>query len=142
MAFTVPWDLLGLNISGDLGAWTCFTDRFGKKVWYPKTPPETPETPAQRQQRDRFAAAVANWRAADQATRDAFESISLAASLMMTGHNLWVALSFSQDDKARQTLTRQTGIYIPLPPPLPYPPLAPSKTPRPIRGRSKPTIRS
>lgn len=141
MAFTIPWQFLGLNISGDLGAFTCFTDRFGKKVWYPKTPPETPETPGQRQQRDRFATAVSNWKQADQATRDAYEAVSLAASLMMTGHNLYVSLSFSQDDRARQTLIRQTGISIPLPPAVPTPPPEQTKTPAPRWGESKPTVR-
>lgn len=141
MAETIPWDFLAINASGDLGAFTCYTDRFGKKIWYPKTPPETPETPGQRQQRDRFAAAVANWKEAEQATREAYEAVSLAASLMMTGHNLWVSLSFSQDDQARVTLVRQTGIEIPLPPALPYPPAQATKTPAPVDGRSKPTVR-
>ena len=141
MAFTIPWQLLGLNISGDLAGFTCFTDRFGKKVWYPKTPPETPETPGQRQQRDRFSTAVTNWKAASQATRELYEATSLRASLMMTGHNLWISLSFSQDDLARQTLVRQTGITNPLPPSIPVPPPEMTKTPPPRAGESKPTVR-
>ena len=141
MAFSIPWQFLGLNVSGDLGAFTCYTDRFGKKVWYPKAPPETPETPGQRRQRDRFAEAVANWSEADQATRDAYEAVSLAASLMMTGHNLWISLSFSQDAAALNTLCHQTNIAIDLPPPVPYPPTQQTRTPAPVHGRSKPTLR-
>lgn len=141
MADTIPWQFLGVNASGDLGAFTCYTDRFGKKVWYPKSPPETPETPGQRQQRDRFAAAVANWNDLDQATKDAFEQLTLSASLMMTGHNLYISLSFSQDDRLRQTLVRQTGITIPLPPALPFPPAEMTKTPAPRFGSTKPTVR-
>lgn len=141
MAKTQPYDLLGLNVSGDLGDVTLYTDRFGQKIWYPKSPPETPETPGQRRQRDRFTAAVTNWREADQATRERFEAVSLKASLMMTGHNLWISLSFSQDAALCATLARQTGIPISLPPALPYPPAEQTKTPAPRWGASKPTVR-
>lgn len=141
MAKTQPYDLLGLNVSGDLGAVTLYTDRFGQKIWYPKSPPETPETPGQRRQRDRFAAAVRNWKETDQATRERFEAVSLKASLMMTGHNLWISLSFSQDGRLAQTLSRQTGIPIALPPALPHPPAEQTKTPAPRWGISKPTVR-
>lgn len=141
MAFSIPWQFLGLNVSGDLAGFTCYTDRYGKKVWYPKAPPETPETPGQRQQRDRFTLAVNSWKDSTDEIRTAYENVTLTASLCMTGHNLWISLSFSQDDRLRETLIRQTGIYIPLPPQLAWPAPEMTRTPAPRWGESKPTVR-
>jgi len=131
MAYSIPWNMIAVEASGDLAGFTLYTDMHGRKVVFPKTPPEVPETPNQRRWRDRFRAAVLNWKAAPHQLRAAFEAVSLKASLCMTGHNLWVSLSLTQDAGLCATLARQTGIPIELPPPVPWPPLEITRTPDP-----------
>jgi hypothetical protein len=118
MAKSHPPDLLGLNVSGDLGAYTLYTNRNRKLVVYPRSPPQVPATPQQLAQRARFAAAIANWTAAPAATKYAYEAITLRLSIPMTGLNLWIALSFRNDQQLLDTLTRQSAIYAPLPDPV------------------------
>lgn len=131
MAFSIPWNFLGLECSGDLAGYTCYTDMSGRKIAFPKSPPEVPETPAQRRWRDRFTNAVLNWNAAPLHVREEYEQVSLRTHLCMTGHNLWVSLSLSQDASLCATLAAQSGIPIELPPPVPWPALEITRTPDP-----------
>lgn len=111
-----PLELLGLNISGDIGGYTMYQDRWRRLEVYPRSPPEVPCSAAQRRRRYQFAVAVQNWRDASEAVRQAYERASLKASLMATGHNLWIRESFRQDAGELATLEAHTGEVLPLPP--------------------------
>lgn len=112
-------DMLGLRVSGDLGEMTMYTTRHLRMVIYPKSPPQMPATPGQVRHRTRWAIAVENWKALPDYTRDEWERVSIEASLMMTGHNLWMHFSFSQDQESLASLNRQANASLSLPPPLP-----------------------
>lgn len=57
------------------------------------------------------------WKATYPEERDEYERISLKASLACTGLNLWIHLSFNQDEQELETLNRLTGERAILPPP-------------------------
>ncbi len=108
--------MLGLIVSGDIDGLSIYTDRHGRKIAYPKAPPEKPASPLQTWQRTRFKNAMSNWRNATQAQREDYEQVSLLASLAMTGLNLWLHFSLKGRPPALATLSRQTGITLTMPP--------------------------
>jgi hypothetical protein len=113
---SIPWNLLGIHASGDLADVTVYMDRHRRLVTFPKSPPQTPRTAAQEAHRQLWSIAVANWKTASTETRDAYERASLKASLMMTGHNVWMHFSFRRDAARLATLAAQTGETLPMPP--------------------------
>lgn len=106
---------MGTTVSGDLGDYTIYTDRYGRKVAYPRSPPTKPPSESQVIQRARFAAAIADWIALAEDTRFDWERASLRSSICMTGHNLYIHFALVRHDRVRQTLERQTGLTLPAP---------------------------
>ena len=121
MPFGIPASIIGLVVVGDLAGQTIYTDRHGRKIYYPQSPPNKPASPMQIKQRARFQTAVENWKATDPTTRIRYEDASLAASLAMTGLNLWVSISLTEDVEVLETIARQTGIPLSPPPGVPWP---------------------
>lgn len=113
MAYTIPWNLIGLSVSGDFADLTLYTDRFNRKVAFPKAPPEKPPTAQQTAQRSRFTQAQAAWKALDQSQKDSLEEATKKGSLVMTGQNLYISVALMNDTTALKTLERQTGIILP-----------------------------
>jgi len=116
MGLGIPASAIGLIVSGDVGALTIYTDRFGRKVWYPKSPPKKAPSPLQSVQRQRFACAIQTWNATFPAERRQYERLSQKASLACTGLNLWIHLAFNQDALELDTLNRLAGENAILPP--------------------------
>lgn len=121
MAFGIPVGLFGMGVSGDIDGMTIYTDRHMRKVFFPQAPPCDPPSPMQVKQRARFCEAISNWRDTSQNERDGFESISLRASLRMTGLNLWIHVSLQRAFELLATLRRQTGIMVANPPAVDWP---------------------
>lgn len=117
MAWSCPWNYLGMIVSGDVGGYTIYTDRFGKKVIYPASPPKCPSTPNQLLQRLRFRLAQADYMSQPAAVKLAWETIPKRASLCATGQNLWLHFALCPDPAALQTLIRQTGVQVEPPTP-------------------------
>jgi hypothetical protein len=115
MAWSVPWNLIGLQVSGDVGGFTIYTDRHGRKVVFPKAPPEKPPTQRQLQQRSRFRAAQRSWAALSLDDKAKLEEMTKKASAPMTGQNLWIHSALTADNPAIETLEAQTGITVPKP---------------------------
>jgi len=109
MAFTIPWNLIGLQVSGDIGHLTIYTDRFGKKVAFNKSPPKEPPSPEQVNQRNRFKTAQKNYMDQSNETKLAYENATKKTSIAFTGQNLWISVSFSQDFESLRTLEKQSG---------------------------------
>lgn len=109
-------NVLGLVVSGDLGDLTIYTDRFGKKVVFPKSPPKDPPSAAQVVQRQRFADAQAAYMSLTHEEKTAYENLALAASLCATGQNLFIHVSLTRAWQFLATLQRQWGIDVPAPP--------------------------
>lgn len=113
MAWSIPWNLIGLQVSGDFGDTTIYTDRYNRKVVYPKSPPKEPPSPAQVQSRDAFRAAQASWAALSVVEKAALENACRRTSIPLTGQNLWIHCQLTGDSQAYTTIQRQSGITLP-----------------------------
>lgn len=112
-------NLIGLRIQGDIGEYTTYTDRYGRKVVYYYTPPAKPPTAAQVRCRARFAYAHALWKNLTDQEKEALEDCSRALSLPMTGKNIYMSASLRQRNTQYLTLQRQSGITLPTLQPTP-----------------------
>jgi len=113
VAFTVPWQLMGIWVSGDVGELTIYTDRFGRKVPFPKAPPDKPPSPQQIAHRARFRTAQAAWSALTADEKAQLELATNRGSLVMTGQNLYITVALRNDQDALDTLARQTATTLP-----------------------------
>ena len=113
MAYTTPWQFLGIWVSGDVGDVTIYTDRFGRKVAFPKSPPKEPPSVQQIHQRNRFATAQNNWRQLTDDEKQQLETATLRGALVMTGQNLFISVALKNDNLALQTLAKQTNTTLP-----------------------------
>jgi len=118
MAWSIPWDLLGLVVHGDVGGYTVYTDRFGRKTVFPKLPPEKPHTERQRVQRQRFQQAVKAWKTLSEQEKKALEDAARKLSLVMTGQNLFISIALKHGKELKETIEAQSGITLPAIPEL------------------------
>ena len=112
MAYTIPYEWLGLTVSGDFGDVTIYTDRFGHKVFFPRSPPKEPPTARQTLQRGRFRSAVQAYMALTKAEKLAWELITKKSSCCLTGQNLYIKIALTHQYDALTTLRKQTGISV------------------------------
>ena len=117
MAYTVPWQLMGIWVSGDVGDFTIYTDRFGRKVVFPKSPPKKPASKAQISHRARFKTAQSAWNDLSDSDKARLEEATLKSGIVMTGQNLYISVAMKNDQTALDTVSRQTGISLPT---IPY----------------------
>lgn len=115
MAWTIPWNLIAMEVSGDIGDHTIYTNRFGKKVVFPKAPPDKPPTFNQMIQRARFKNAQASWSSLSSEEKDALEHSTKVLSAPLTGQNLWISCHTRNDFSDVNTFERQSGIALPAP---------------------------
>lgn len=114
MAFsTLPWSVFGLRVSGDLAGYTCYTDKYGRKIFYPRAPPDKPPTQAQLQRRDLFRQAVLAWKSLSTDDKANLEAAVARTSLCLTGQNLYVSCSMRQDPSAYDAISRQSNLALP-----------------------------
>lgn len=113
MPGTVPWNLLGFSVSGDVGGYTIYTDKNNRKIAFPLAPPDKPPSPAQAAHRERFRLAQAAWSGLSDQVKLQLETASQAGSLVMTGQNLYITIALQNDNTALQTLAEQTGTTLP-----------------------------
>lgn len=118
MPYTVPWNLLGLIVSGDIGDFTIYTDRHMRKEVFPRAPPKEPPTARQIARRQAFARAVRNYKSLTPEETAQWENVTRMLSMPLTGQNLFISLSFSQDNDSLITLNRQAATTLTLPPPV------------------------
>ena len=105
--------MLGLRVDGDIGPWTVYTDRYGRKKWFLYSPPTKPATTAQLNWRDRFRNAQASWSALTPDEKAALELAVNKASLCLTGQNLWISAILKSRQQSYLAVERQTGITLP-----------------------------
>jgi hypothetical protein len=113
--------LWGLEVSGDIGPLSVYTDRFGKKVAYPKSPPKEPPSEKQIQQRARFRSAQVEYTGLTDPEKLAYEQLVQAASLCMTGQNLFIHVALRNTFGTLNTLQTQWGISVTPPTYQPFP---------------------
>ena len=115
MAQTLPTHLLGLTVSGDFGPLTIYTDRYGKKVCYLKSPPKSPPTDLQIAVRARFMSAQAEYMGLSDADKLDWEHLIRASNLCMTGQNLFIHVAMMHTFTMLHTLESQTGVKVEYP---------------------------
>lgn len=118
MALGIPANIIGLIVSGDIGGFTIYTDRYARKVAYPKSPPKEPPTEMQVGCRNRFKAAQAQYMAFSAADKKLYEDLTKKASLCLTGQNLVIHVAMKHAFGLLDTLMHQTGITVPPPDPV------------------------
>jgi len=109
MAWVVPWDLIGMLVSGDVAGLTVYTRDDGRKVWFPVAPPDKPPSEMQLHQRERFRDAQAAWGSLSYSERAALEQAAAVLSLPLTGQNLFIHVALTDDQEALSTVERQSG---------------------------------
>jgi len=120
MAFTYPINLLGTTVSGDVGGMTAYTDRFGKKVFYPKAPPDKPPSEWQARLRNAFKLAQQEFMGLTPQQKADWETLIKASSLCMTGQNLFIHTAMIKDFDVLETIERQTNTSVVHPTPQDY----------------------
>lgn len=110
---TLPIHIMGFRVMGDVGGYTCYTNAKFKKVYYPKSPPDKPASPAQRALRDRFAAAVRAWKSLSADDKQALEDAVHSLSLCLTGQNLYTSCCLRSSEGIYQTIARQANVTLP-----------------------------
>jgi len=113
MAWTVPWNLIGMEVSGDVGDYTIYTNRFQKKVAFPKAPPKEPPSELQIIQRASFKAAQKSWMDLTDQEKTNLENATKKLSMPLTGQNLWISALLKSDFQAYLTVQNQSGIILP-----------------------------
>jgi len=116
MAWTVPYSLLGLSVQGDVGDVTIYSDKYNRKIVYPKAPPKEPASAAQINRRNRFRAAMYNWMLESREIRQAWTDAVRSSGCAITPTGLWVSVSLLHNTGALATISRQTGIELEPPP--------------------------
>jgi len=111
-------NILGLIVSGDLGPLTIYTDRHGRKIAFPKSPPKKPPSPAQLVQRERFKAAQAAYMAITPEQKHNYELITKRLALCLTGQNLYIHVALSHAFLSLTTMERQARVTVLHPDPL------------------------
>ena len=115
MAYTVPWHLIGLQISGDIGPYTIYTDRHARKVVFPKAPPKEPPSEFQIDLRARFKSAQAEYMAQTDQVKAEIEAATKKLSIPLTGQNLWISIAMKANFEVLQTIRDQSGINLATP---------------------------
>jgi len=113
MAWTIPWNLIGIEVSGDIGDLTIYTDRFQKKVAFPKAPPKEPPSARQIAQRLKFKNAQAAWMALTFREQVNLEKATQSLSAPLTGQNLWISAFIRNDNSDLITFESQSGFDLP-----------------------------
>lgn len=106
----IPWQLLGLRTTGDIGQYTLYTNRKGSLVVFLKTRPRVPFTNRQLSNMRRFTAIAATWRAMPDAQRQKWRDATRLANLRITPYNLYVYAMMTPSENVLATISRQTGI--------------------------------
>lgn len=105
--------LLGIEVQGDIGPWTVYTDRYGRKKWFLFSPPTKPPTAPQIAQRARFQQAQKNWADLTAQEKENLETACKKTSLVLTGQNLFISAQLTGRQEALQVIARQTDLPLP-----------------------------
>jgi len=102
--------LLGFDLTGDLGGLTAYTNNRGRAVLYPRASPLNPPSDAQQLQRDRLTEAAYEWSKLTPDTQTKWQQAARRASLRITGCNLWTYWWLRRDTPVIATVSKQSGI--------------------------------
>ena len=118
MPLSLPPELIGLRVSGDLAGNTIYTTQKGRFVEYKAAPARKPPSPLQTAQRTAFVRSIRSWRSLAEADRELYEQASLLMNLCMTGLNLWIHIQLRGGPAAWETACQVSRLPLPRPPRL------------------------
>lgn len=104
-----------MNAQGDIGPITMYRDVRHALVVYPRSPPKEPPSILQTINRNRWNAAMRQWRALPANQRHAWTTAANAASLRCGGHAFFVHVLTTRNWQKAATVAQQTGITLPIP---------------------------
>jgi len=118
MPIALDPNCLGLVVSGDVADMTIYTDRYGRKIMYPASPPRVAPSLFQLHQHERFRRAMFAWRFLSKDDRRQYALACTRLRLPCTATSLWVCFSCRQDPDLFFTICRQSGLDLFPPPPV------------------------
>jgi len=102
--------LLGLNIQGDIGPWTCYRNIKRGTVVFLRSPPKEPASELQSMLRLKWSRIARLWKGINQLERDKWISVAKVNKLRISGYNLFLWYHCKKDRGLLKTLTRHAGI--------------------------------
>ena len=103
---------LGWNTQGDLGPYTFYTSKRKNLVFFVKSPPLTPPSYLQIQQRSSFRLIAQFWQQHSDAQRAAWELATKKLKLNLTGYNLFTWYYTVGDRPTLATIERQANLIL------------------------------
>lgn len=107
--------ILGLQVQGDLGPMTCYTQYKKHKrsvVIFPKIWLSDPTTIKQANHRNRVRAAAIAWHGLTPSARANWIAAAKRLSLRTNGYALWTYWHMTRNDRMIETIQRQTGLTL------------------------------
>jgi hypothetical protein len=104
--------VLALDLNGDVGGLTTYTNRRHKIIAFPQAPPTVPPTPNQIIQRARLRTIALAWLALGAPQRAMWRVAATRANLSISGWNLYAACKMRKDWSYAQTIENQTHIVL------------------------------
>ena len=102
--------LLGLQLQGDVGPYTCYRSARHKLVMFAKAPPHKPPSQLQAWHRARWSMAARAWKALRPAHRDRWRLAAKRERLVVGGYNLFIWHVTTHQVDAIRTIERHTGL--------------------------------
>ena len=103
--------IMGFHVAGDFGPLTIYTNKKGKRVFFPRSPPKEPPSNAQQFQRSKFRVAAMDWKELTSTNRAKWELIAQRTYIPMTGYNLFLACELTYYARSiLPTLVRQAKL--------------------------------
>ncbi len=113
VAWTIPWNLIGLAVSGDVGDVTIYRNKNQKVVVFPKDMRQDKQSARRLEQQSRFRIAQSNWSALTNQEKQDLEKMSKILYLPATGQNVYISVQLRNDVEGYETLSRQSGVDLP-----------------------------
>ena len=117
IAALIPF--IGIQVKGDLGPFTIYTNHRGRVVFYKRAPPTKPPTAPQIRQRTRFKLAQRLYQHESAATKAKWELLVVRSRICMTGQNLYVSLALNPQPVNLANLAAAAGLTITPPDTIP-----------------------
>lgn len=104
--------LLGINVQGDIGPWTCYRNiRRGTTVFL-RSPPKEPPSELQSMLRLKWSRIARLWQGISQVERNKWIKVARINRLRISGYNLFLWFHCTRDFGLLKTLTRHAGIEL------------------------------
>lgn len=104
--------LLGINIQGDIGPWTCYRNFRRGTVVFLKAPPKEPASEFQSMLRRKWCRIARLWQGIGSFERSQWNLVATRNNLRIHGFNLFMFHHCRKDYPTLKTLTRRAKITL------------------------------